>query len=189
MQGERLISFFDDEALVAKQKRIWGKPEKAAESLQNLQPYLNGEFYKRTRRGDKLKVVSLYLDPERLYYCKGAVGKTQKVSGVLDLTCVKLEIEKLEEIQLGGFKELKTLKSAHLLKLSRNGQSFHFVITDELQYKQWKKVLNYRMIQTTFHEEFIVTKMIGFTGVVFFSIKNYYFFYILNKSIHICNIK
>ena len=84
----------------------------------------------------------------------------------MDLTCVKMDL--LSEVQ-----DIKVIDSAlysaaqsqgggvHGFRLTCDGKCTEIYTSDQVQFKNWKNVLIYRCIQSTFHEEFIVTKMIG----------------------------
>lgn len=90
------------------------------------------------------------------------IKRNDQVCGFMDLTCVKMDI--LTDVQ--DVKSIDTQldsnsMSVYGFRFSRNGKSFEIYTTDSNLFKTWKNVLIYRCIQSTFHEEFIVTKMIG----------------------------
>ncbi|EAR94233.1 Serine/Threonine kinase domain protein (macronuclear) [Tetrahymena thermophila SB210] len=150
-------SFFDDD-YGKLQKKIWD-PVPGNKTVSNLETvYLCNQFYKRSKKVGKSKQIYYVLTEEGLYQVK----KNEVLCGFMDLTCVKMDL--LIEVQ-----DAKTIDTSldsnpnnvHGFRLSRNGKSIEFYTNDNLLYKNWKNVLIYRCIQSTFHEEFIVTKMIG----------------------------
>lgn len=46
-------------------------------------------------------------------------------------------------------------------RFTKNGKSIELYTNDTVLFKNWKNVLIYRCIQSSFHDEFIVAKMIG----------------------------
>jgi len=106
------------------------------------------------------------LTEEGLYLVK----KNDVVAGFMDLTCVKMDlltdISDAKQVDSNLEKKVSSPSSTggsgiHGFRFSRNGKQFEIYTGDSLQFKNWKNVLIYRCIQSTFHEEFIVTKMIG----------------------------
>ncbi|KRX11222.1 Protein kinase-like domain [Pseudocohnilembus persalinus] len=145
-------SFFDSENL--QKASFWEKPSKDQQHLDQIQPFLKGVFYKRSKKNGVTKKIYLYLDERYLYYLKD----NYNIKGVTDMTTLKLElfvnvpprsVDEKFNLQMNGF------------KFSKNQRGIDIFTPDDNLYKDWKKVLNYRTIQTTFHDEFMVTKMIG----------------------------
>lgn len=83
------ISFFDDDH-AKMQKKIWSKPENDQESIEKIKIVLSKcVWMKKTKKSGKTKPRVFFTDSTYLYMCKS--DKTDKISGILELTCVKLD--------------------------------------------------------------------------------------------------
>ncbi|EAS06002.1 Serine/Threonine kinase domain protein (macronuclear) [Tetrahymena thermophila SB210] len=150
------VSFFDDET-AKNLKKIWVKPNKGQETIDKIKnTQLKSTWMKKTKKSGKTKQRVFLIDDDSLYMCKSE--KTDKISGVLELCCVKLDL--LVSVEPKPI-EASCSEPLFGFRMCRNGKTLEIYTKDQNLYKKWKNILIYKAIQSTFHEEFIVTKMIG----------------------------
>lgn len=128
--------------------------KRSAGDISNV--YLCNQFFKRSKKTGKAKQCFYLLNEEGLY----CVKQKDNVTGFLEMTCAKMDL--LLEVQDAKSVD-SSLDPSHTqgFRFTRNGKIIELYTNDSSVYKTWKNVLIYRCIQSTFHEEFIVTKMIG----------------------------
>ncbi|EGR30423.1 protein kinase domain protein [Ichthyophthirius multifiliis] len=151
----KLTSFFDDSDKNKQQtKKIWQKPTKDQEILNKKIFLLQSKFYKKSKSKQKLKTRHYYIDDSNLYVSKSE--KSEKIQGFLNLNCCKLDI--LENIDIKQFNQTSLMQGFRLI---RNGKYIEIYTDDQLIFKEWRNVITLNAIQQNFHEDFIVTKIIG----------------------------
>ncbi|CAD8120685.1 unnamed protein product [Paramecium sonneborni] len=130
-------SFFDNLEVVHKLKHIWSKFQQT--TYENDQIIYKSVCHKISRKKKKAKPILIQLGQEWLY-----LFKDQNPHGMLQLTVVIMSIFKSD--------------FGMAIRLLRNGQYFDIISSDANILKQ---LLQYKCLQTTFHDEFSVSKMIG----------------------------
>lgn len=124
-------------------KHIWSKPGKGQETIAQLKSseLIRGAFIKKTKKIGKSKPCWLALDENFLYIVKNE--KSDKVHGVLELTCTKLDL-------LHNYAEPKSIDAnadvLHGFRFMRNGKISEFYTKDDALWKQWKAALVLRAI-------------------------------------------
>lgn len=136
----RPASFFDEEG-AGKQKSIWSPPSSQNNDLSKIQPYLSTTFYKKAKGEGKCKKIAIYLDHSYMYCAKNE--KSTAIDGILDLTCVKVDF-----VTVSDPKAINSECTSQLFgfKLSRNQRGIDLYTTDEILFKDWKKIFSYRAI-------------------------------------------
>ncbi|CAD8079629.1 unnamed protein product [Paramecium primaurelia] len=130
-------SFFDNFEVVHKIKHIWSKFQLS--QYENDSIIFESVCHKISRKKKQLKPISIQLGQEYMY-----VFKNKNPVGMLQLTVVIMNIYKTDY--------------GMAIRLQRNGQYVDIITQDVNILKQ---LLQYKCLQTTFHDEFSVSKMIG----------------------------
>jgi len=102
-------------------------------------------------------LIVLLVDGQFLYICNKE--KSESISGVLDLTCARVHLFPKAEAQLIDPK----IKEQFVFgfRITRNQKSLDAYSTSQEVYHRWRALLLQMAMFSTFHEDFIVTKMIG----------------------------
>ncbi|CAD8149910.1 unnamed protein product [Paramecium octaurelia] len=132
-----IASFFDNPELMAKTPPLWQTLNRDIYDNDNI--VFQQDCYKIAKKSKQLKPITIQLGNEHLYYLnKGTMYQLQT-------TVVMMNI-------------IKNDQHGNIIRLSRNGKFIDLKLDD---YTAFKNLLNYRCLQSTFHDEFGVTKMIG----------------------------
>ncbi|CAD8199745.1 unnamed protein product [Paramecium pentaurelia] len=137
MMLNEFTSFFDNLEVIHKIKNIWSKFQLTTYEKDSI--IFESACHKISRKTSKLKPIIIQLGQEHLY-----LFKNKNPHGMLLLTVVVMTIQRNE--------------NGLMIRLLRNGQYIDIITADAMLLKQ---LLAYKCLQTTFHDEFGVTKMIG----------------------------
>ncbi|CAK80477.1 unnamed protein product (macronuclear) [Paramecium tetraurelia] len=132
-----IASFFDNPDLVAKQTSLWQILNQEVYDNDNI--IFEQDCHKIGRKSKQLKPITIQLGNEHLYYIK------KETMFQLQTTIVMMNLIKHDQ-------------HGNIIRLSRNGKYIDFKFED---YDALKNLLNHRCLQSTFHDEFGVAKMIG----------------------------
>ncbi|CAK62056.1 unnamed protein product (macronuclear) [Paramecium tetraurelia] len=130
-------SFFDNFDVLYKIKHIWSKFQQPV--YENDSISFESACHKICRKKKKLKPISIQLGQEQMY-----LFKDKSPHGMLQLTVVIMSIYKTDY--------------GKAIRLKRNGQYIDLITSDPNVLKQ---LLQQKCLQTTFHDDFTVSKMIG----------------------------
>ncbi|CAD8102787.1 unnamed protein product [Paramecium primaurelia] len=130
-------SFFDNLEVLHKIKHIWSKFQPAV--YENDSIIYESVCHKISRKRKQLKPILIQLGQEQMY-----LFKNKNPHGMLQLTVVIMSTQKTDY--------------GIALRLLRNGQYID-IITQDINIL--KQLLQYKCLQTTFHDEFSVSKLIG----------------------------
>ncbi|CAD8188252.1 unnamed protein product [Paramecium octaurelia] len=130
-------SFFDNLEVLYKIKHIWSKFQQ--QIYENDSIIFESVCHKISRKKRKLKPISIQLGQEQMY-----LFKNKNPHGLLQLSVVIMSFFKTDY--------------GMAIRLQKNGQYIDILTSDPNVLKQ---LLQYKCLQTTFHDEFSVSKMIG----------------------------
>ncbi|CAK69866.1 unnamed protein product (macronuclear) [Paramecium tetraurelia] len=132
-----IASFFDNPELMAKTPPLWQTLNQDIYDNDNI--VFQQDCYKIAKKSKQLRPITIQLGNEHLYYLN------KETIYQLQITVVMMNIIKHDE-------------HGNIIRLSRNGKYIDLKLDD---FTAFKNLLNYRCLQSTFHDEFGVTKMIG----------------------------
>ncbi|CAD8080020.1 unnamed protein product [Paramecium sonneborni] len=132
-----IASFFDNPDIIGKFPSLWQTLNQDIYDNDNI--IVEQECYKISKKRKQMTPIIIQVGNEHLYYIK------KETMYQLQTTVVMMTLIKNDEY-------------GNIIRLSRNGRYIDLKFED---YTNFKNLLNYRCLQSTFHDEFGVTKMIG----------------------------
>ncbi|CAD8075069.1 unnamed protein product [Paramecium primaurelia] len=132
-----IASFFDNLDLATKSPPLWQTLNQDIYDNDNI--VFEQDCHKLDKKSKQLRPIKIQLGNEHLYYIK------KETMFQLQITVVMMNIIKHDQ-------------HGNIIRLIRNGKYIDLKLED---YITFKNLLNYRCLQSTFHDEFGVTKMIG----------------------------
>ncbi|CAD8061600.1 unnamed protein product [Paramecium primaurelia] len=132
-----IASFFDNPDVMTKTPPLWQTLNQDIYDNDNI--VFQQDCYKIAKKSKQLRPITIQLGNEHIY----CINKDTMFQ--LQITVVMMNI-------------IKNDQHGNIIRLSRNGKYIDLKLED---YTILKNLLNYRCLQSTFHDEFGVTKMIG----------------------------
>ncbi|CAD8083883.1 unnamed protein product [Paramecium sonneborni] len=130
-------SFFDNPEIIGKSNKIWQSVDLDIYNNDNI--VFQEDCRKISKKSKKLKMMTIQLGNEHIYHIKD-----QKIH------CLNITVAVMTTYKHDQF--------GNIIRIARNGKYFDLQLNE---YAVFKSMMSLRCLQTTFHDEFGVTKMIG----------------------------
>ena len=139
-------SFFDT---YTSNFKLWSKKTDST-AIDDQEVIFQAPMFKIDKQKNKLKERYFVLTRDKFFYLKSE--KTKKIRGVMDTRFVRVEYSQEE----GGKHAVR-----FNIRFIKNMKYCDFILSDEKEFKEWKRQLSKVFIQSDFHTKFNAIKMIG----------------------------
>ena len=150
-------SFFDTPGIKSKVFQTFNIKKNPMPFTPENPIYSKGFLHKKNNSNQVCKKRFFFLAEDGIYYAKES--NVSAVKKYMTYENTRVLYEERSEVSSDKKKSIKDYQ--YILKFYRN-YNITEIATDELElFLLWRKILAYKCIQHTFHEEFEVKKMIG----------------------------